>query len=50
MVASIARHLPGEGRARRAAGPHLLITFDDSVSDIDLAAGVAVVADVHRKS
>ncbi|MCE6995087.1 PLP-dependent aminotransferase family protein [Saccharothrix sp. S26] len=38
MVQAIARHLPGAVVHGAAAGLHLLITFDDSVSDVDLAA------------
>ncbi|MFE9748779.1 PLP-dependent aminotransferase family protein [Saccharothrix saharensis] len=38
MVEAIARHLPDAVVHGAAAGLHLLITFDDSVSDTDLAA------------
>jgi GntR family transcriptional regulator/MocR family aminotransferase len=38
MIAAIARHLPGAVVHGAAAGLHLLITFDDGVSDTDLAA------------
>lgn len=38
MIEAIARHLPGAVVHGAAAGLHLLITFNDSVSDTDLAA------------
>ncbi|PSL55968.1 hypothetical protein B0I31_104259 [Saccharothrix carnea] len=38
MIAAIGRHLPGAVVHGAAAGLHLLITFDDGVSDTDLAA------------
>jgi GntR family transcriptional regulator/MocR family aminotransferase len=42
MIAAIARHLPGAVVHGAAAGLHLLITFDDGVSDTDLAAAALV--------